>query len=160
MTSSPCILKRHLLITYSRDWGKYSKKQHYGLLALFIPLLLGKSKQLWDSDLFIFTLINSVDNIILELLLSLSNMLLALFDEHYSKGARAHCLAMNNLTKNQRFKIKRSTVDSNTQLNKLYSSFNRLHKELSLDFCLVDIFPDYFYFHIANKKDPLAFKTI
>ena len=108
MTSSPCILKRHLLITYSRDWGKYSKKQHYGLLALFTPLLLGKSKQLWDSDLFIFTLINSVDNIILELLLSLSNMLLALF------------------------KIKRSTVNSNTQLNKLCSSFNTI-SSLSLN---------------------------
>jgi len=34
-----------------------------------------------------------------------------------------------------------------------YSFFNRLHKELSPEFCLVDMFPNHFYFHTINYKD-------
>ena len=41
----------------------------------------------------------------------------------------------------------------NNHLNKVYPLFDRLYKELSPGFCLIDIFSDYFHFHIVNHKD-------
>ena len=44
-------------------------------------------------------------------------------------------------------------MSSKDHLNKVYPLFDRLYKELSPGFCLIDIFPDHFHFHIVNYKD-------
>jgi len=38
-------------------------------------------------------------------------------------------------------------------LNKVFSSFNKLYKEISLEFHLVNMFPNCFSFYIVNCKD-------
>jgi len=48
-------------------------------------------------------------------------------------------------------------VNSNNHLNEVYSLFDRLHKELSPGFHLVDMFSD--FFHIVNCKDIEAKST-
>ena len=53
----------------------------------------------------------------------------------------------------QHLKIKSPIIDTNNCLNKVFPSFNSLNKKISLDFCLVNTFPDYFYFHSVNQKD-------
>lgn len=47
-------------------------------------------------------------------------------------------------------------MNSKNCLNKVFSFFNKLHKEFSLGFCLVDTFPDHFIFNIVNHKDMKA----
>ena len=44
-------------------------------------------------------------------------------------------------------------MDTNNQLNEVFPSFDRFHKELSPDFQLVDNFPNNFSFHTVNYKD-------
>jgi len=41
-------------------------------------------------------------------------------------------------------------MNTNTCLNQVLLAFNSLNRELSLEFCLVDTFPDYFSFYIVN----------
>ena len=69
------------------------------------------------------------------------------------KKIKPHCLSMNHLICKQWSKIKSSIVDINNCLNKVSPSFNKLHKELSSGFCLVDNFSNHFSFHIVNYKD-------
>jgi len=47
-------------------------------------------------------------------------------------------------------------VNTNNCLNKVFLSFDRLYKELSSGFHLVDTFPNYFSFHTVNCKDSNA----
>ena len=67
---------------------------------------------------------------------------------------------MDHLIYKQCSKIKSSIVNinnqTNNQLNEIFSSFNSLHKEFSLGFCLVNNLPDQFSFHIVNYKDMKA----
>ena len=44
-------------------------------------------------------------------------------------------------------------MDTNNHLNKVFLSFNRLHKELSPGFQLVDNLSNHFSFHTVNYKD-------
>jgi len=44
-------------------------------------------------------------------------------------------------------------MDTNNYLNKVFSFFNSLNKELSLVFHLVDTFSNYFSFLSINQKD-------
>jgi len=60
---------------------------------------------------------------------------------------------MGCITEIQCCKIKSSIVDMNNYLNKVYSSFNRLYKKLSLGFSLIDNFPNCFSFYTVNYKD-------
>ena len=41
----------------------------------------------------------------------------------------------------------------NNCLNKVYPTFDRPHKELSSEFCLIDSFSDWFCFYTVNYKD-------
>jgi len=66
---------------------------------------------------------------------------------------KPHHLSMAHFTCKQQSKIKSSIVNTNNCLNEVFSSFDRLHKELSPGFHLVDIFPNYFSFHTVNYKD-------
>jgi len=60
---------------------------------------------------------------------------------------------MAYLTYKQQSKIKSSVVDTNNWLNKVFSSFDRLHKELSPEFHLVNMFYNCFSFYTVNYKD-------
>ena len=60
---------------------------------------------------------------------------------------------MDYMTDLQFCKIKSFIVNTNNHLNEIYSSFNKLHKELSPGFYLIDNFPNHFSFHIINCKD-------
>jgi len=60
---------------------------------------------------------------------------------------------MSNLTSKQYQKIKSSIINTNNHLNKVFLFFDRLHKELSPRFQLVDNFSDYFSFYTVNCKD-------
>jgi len=44
-------------------------------------------------------------------------------------------------------------VDTSNHLNKVFPLFNKLYKELSPGFHLVDIFSNHFSFHTVNYKD-------
>ena len=48
--------------------------------------------------------------------------------------------------------IKRSIIDSNNKLNSILSSFNSFSIEFSFRDRLIDIFPNYFFFHFVNRK--------
>ena len=70
-------------------------------------------------------------------------------------------LAMNNLIDKQRNKLKSSTMDLNTCLNKLHPLFNRLYKELLHGSCLINKFSNHFSFYVANtEKIPYAYTII
>ena len=69
------------------------------------------------------------------------------------KRTKPHYLLISNFTDKQQLKIKSSIVDANNHLNEVHPSFNRLHKELSPGFYLVDNFPNCFSFHIVNWKN-------
>ena len=58
---------------------------------------------------------------------------------------------MSQFTAKQQLKIKSPIVDTN--LNKVFPTFNSLNKELSPSFCLIDTFYDCFSFHLVNRKD-------
>ena len=47
-------------------------------------------------------------------------------------------------------------MNINNCLNKKFPSFDSLNRELSLGFCLIDSFLDYFPFHLVNQKDTNA----
>ena len=66
---------------------------------------------------------------------------------------------MGCITEIQCCKIKSSIVDMNNYLNKVYSSFNRLYKKLSLGFSLIDNFPNCFSFYTVNYKDKDIFNN-
>jgi len=59
----------------------------------------------------------------------------------------------------QCLKVKSSIVDTNDCLNEGHHLFSRLHKELSLKFCLVDNFPNCFSFQTVNCNDTKAMKS-
>jgi len=50
-------------------------------------------------------------------------------------------------------------MDTNNCINEVYSSFNRLHKELSSGFCLIDNFSNCLSFYTVNQKDKNAFNN-
>ena len=60
---------------------------------------------------------------------------------------------MKNLTFKQYQKLKSSIIDLNNCINKVFPFFNKLYKELSPGFQLVDNFPDCFSFCIVKYKD-------
>jgi len=47
-------------------------------------------------------------------------------------------------------------MDTNNYLNQVLPAFDSLNRELSLGFCLVDTFPDHFFFYIVNHKSAEA----
>ena len=61
-------------------------------------------------------------------------------------------MATSHLTSKQCLKVKSSIIDTNTCLNQVLPAFDSLNRELSLGFCLVDTFPDYFFFYIVNYR--------
>lgn len=61
-------------------------------------------------------------------------------------------MAISHLTPKQCLKVKSSIIDTNTCLNQVLPAFDSLNRELSLGFCLVDTFPDYFFFYIVNHR--------
>ena len=61
---------------------------------------------------------------------------------------------MDELMMIQRTKIKSSIVNSNNWSNELLPSFDRFYKGISLVFHLIDNFPSYFSFYVADRKNP------
>ena len=76
----------------------------------------------------------------------------SLMDDHYSKKAKSHCLSMSKMIDKQQYRIKSSIIDFNNQLNKAFPTFDKLHKELSLVFKLVDNFLTCYCFYTVNWK--------
>jgi len=62
-------------------------------------------------------------------------------------------LQLWQLIDKQWYKIKSSIIDSNNWLNKVFSTFNRLHKKLSSSFRLVDNFSNCYSFYTVNWKN-------
>ena len=85
--------------------------------------------------------------------LSKQHMLNSLLDIHHSKQANPYCMATSCLTPKQCLKIKSPIVNTNNCLNQVLPAFDSLNKELSLEFCLIDNFPNCFFFHIVDCKD-------
>ena len=86
-------------------------------------------------------------------------MINSLLDVQYSKKVTSHYLSINCMTDIQCYKIKSSIMDMNNYLNEVYLSFNRLYKELSPSFCLIDNFPNCFFSHTVNYKDKDVFNN-
>jgi len=76
-----------------------------------------------------------------------------ILDKHHFKKTSLHYIAMSYLMLKQCLKIKSPIVDINNWLNKVFSFFDSLNKELSSGFHLVNTFSDYFSFHSVNWKD-------
>ena len=85
--------------------------------------------------------------------LSKQHTLNLLIDDHHSKKAKSHHLSMSKIIDKQWYKIKSSIIDSNNWLNKIFSAFDKLHKELSSSFRLVDNFSNHYSFHTVNWKN-------
>jgi len=80
-------------------------------------------------------------------------MVKSLLNEHHFEKAKSHYMAMAYLTSKQCLKIKSLMMNTNNCLNKVFSTFDSLNKELSLSFGLTDNFSDCFSFYSANWKD-------
>lgn len=76
----------------------------------------------------------------------------SLLDEQHSKKVKLHCIATVHLTSRQILKFKSPMIDTNHCLNKVFSSFNSLNKELSPSFHMMDNFSDHFSFYSVNQK--------
>ena len=63
-------------------------------------------------------------------------------------------MIITHLISKQHLKIKSCIMDTNNYLNKVFSPFNSLNKELYLGFHLIDIFSNYFSFISVNQKKP------
>ena len=74
----------------------------------------------------------------------------SLLDKHHPKKAKLYHITMTYLISKQWLKIKSPIIDTNNQLNKVFSSFDSLNKEISPGFHLIDIFSNYFYFISVN----------
>ena len=92
--------------------------------------------------------------------LSSNHVINSLFENWHSKNTLPHCLFLKALMPKQWLKVKSSIVDTNNHLNRIFSSFDPLHKELSPSFRLVDSFSDHFYFHTVTIKIKKAKKPI
>ena len=68
-----------------------------------------------------------------------------LLNRHYSKNTKPHCMATSQFMIKQWLKIKSSIVDTNNHLNKVFSTFDSLNRELSSGFYLINTFPDCFF---------------
>jgi len=68
-------------------------------------------------------------------------------------------MIMFQLIAKQYTKIMSPIINTNNHLNKNFSSFDSLNKELSLGFHLVDTFPNHFSFLPVNCKDPESLNT-
>ena len=77
----------------------------------------------------------------------------SLLDEYYFKKTISYCIATCHFTSKQYLKIKSPIVDINNYLNQILPTFDSLNRELYSSFCLVDTFPNYFSFNLANCKD-------
>jgi len=86
--------------------------------------------------------------------LSKQHAIHSLLNKHYSKKAEPHHMTTSQLMAKQQSKINSLIVDTNNHLNKVFSSFNSLNKELSSGFPLVDSFSNCFSFLKVNQKDP------
>jgi len=64
-----------------------------------------------------------------------------------------HHLSLENMTLKQKQKIKNFIVDSNNQLNAIFSAFDPLNDELSPDHRLIDIFSDCILFNKVQYKN-------
>ena len=82
-----------------------------------------------------------------------------LLDDNLAKKANLHCLLLKSLILKQCQKLKSSIINFNDHLNRLFPSFNSLYNKLSLGFCLVDKFSDYFSFYTVNYRDKDIMKT-
>ena len=63
-----------------------------------------------------------------------------------------HYLFLENITLKQKQKIKTFIVNSNNQLNAIFSAFDPLNNKLSPGHRLIDIFLDYILFHKVQYK--------
>ena len=63
-----------------------------------------------------------------------------------------HYLFLENITLKQKQKIKTFIVNSNNQLNAIFSAFDPLNDKLSPGHRLIDIFLDYILFHKVQYK--------
>jgi len=86
--------------------------------------------------------------------LSKQHAINSLLNDHHSKEAKLHWLAIDNFTEKQRLKIKSFIVDTNNYLDEIYSFFNRLYRKLLSGFCLCDNLSNCFSFHKVDKKKP------
>ena len=76
----------------------------------------------------------------------------SLFDKYYSKKAKPYWLSIALFTQKQCSKIKSPIVDSNNYLNEVFPSFNRLYKELSPGFWLVNTLFSFPYSKLQGYK--------
>lgn len=61
-------------------------------------------------------------------------------------------MTMTHLISKQWLKIESPIINTNNQLNEVFSSFDSLNKEISPGFHLIDIFSNYFSFISVNQK--------
>jgi len=62
-------------------------------------------------------------------------------------------MATSCLTPKQCLKVQSLIVDINNCFNQVLPAFDGFNKELSPGFCLIDNFPDHFFFHTVDHKD-------
>jgi len=75
------------------------------------------------------------------------------FKRRHVENTSSYCLSLENLTSKQQLKIKSSVIHINNCLNGVFSAFDSLNNEFSLDFHLIDIFSSCFSFHHANHRN-------
>ena len=77
-------------------------------------------------------------------------MINSLLDKHHSRKTISHHMTTFYLIPKQCLKIESSIVNTNNHLNKIFPVFDSLNRELSFSFGLMNTFPDYFFFYLAN----------
>ena len=77
----------------------------------------------------------------------------SLLDDYHLKKSKLYYLAMDYLIDKQCSKVKSLIADTNNCLNEVFPAFDKLYKELSSGFWLVDTFSDHISFHTVNYKD-------
>ena len=81
-----------------------------------------------------------------------NHMVKALLDCYYLNALNLHHIFLEKLSSKQRLKVKIFIIDTNNCLNRIISSLNPLHKELTPRFWLVNTFSNCFLFNIAECK--------
>ena len=79
-------------------------------------------------------------------------------ESKYNTLLHLQTLSLSSLTKYQRGLIKGHLVDMDNHFNEIFSSFDPLNPEFSLDNRIIDIFSNYFSFHLFSKYKDQYFK--
>jgi len=73
-----------------------------------------------------------------------------LLERRHTSFLKSHYLSLENMTSKQQYKIKSSISDANSQLNRIFPSFDFLNNEFCLGSRLIDSFSSHFLFYKAD----------